>query len=83
MTVNSEGVPLRDGEVHNTMRKLTETEERLVFLERCRKAHVILPSNQSKNVDFDLLVIQQNRNFQEHVVSLKAKLSKFRTKLGN
>ena len=38
---------------------------------RCKKAKILLPSNSRKNVDFDLLIEQQNRIFWDDLICLK------------
>jgi len=38
---------------------------------RCKREKILLPSNSRKNVDFDLLIEQQNRIFWDDLIYLK------------
>ena len=47
-----------------------QIEERTIFLERCLRCNILLPSNQRKGIDFDLLLIQQRRIILNRLPSL-------------
>jgi len=38
---------------------------------RCKREKILLPSNSTKNVDFDLLIEQQNIIFWDDLIYLK------------
>ena len=51
--------------------KCVEAREKLTFLMRCEREKILLPSNSRKNVDFDLLIEQQNKIFWNGLIYLK------------
>jgi len=51
--------------------KCAEAREKLTFLMRCKREKILLPSNSTKNVDFDLLIEQQNIIFWDDLIYLK------------
>jgi len=51
--------------------KCAEAREKLTFFMRCKREKILLPSNSRKNVDFDLLIEQQNRIFWDDLIYLK------------
>ena len=56
-------------------------EEKLVFLKRCVSHNLLLPSNRQKNVNFDLLLIQQSRKISKDLRSIKEQIKNLRPNL--
>jgi len=67
----------RQGETISTLHaflkclKCAEAREKLTFLMRCKREKILLPSNSRNNVDFDLLIEQQNVIFCDDLIYLK------------
>ena len=51
--------------------KCAKAREKLTFLMRCKRERILLPSNRRKQVDFDLLIEQQNRYLRDDFLKLK------------
>ena len=78
MIDSNERIPNSEGENFKIKKKLVLLEERKQFLVRCKNSHVLLPSNHRKNVDFDLMLIQQNRRLKKDFMALKQDILKLR-----
>ena len=68
-----------DQEVNNTSFLQSQTFKRLLltqkytFLKKCIILDILLPSNRKKDIDFDLLLIQQKRKLHNQFKDLEAK----------
>jgi len=51
--------------------KCAKAREKLTFLMRRKREKILLPSNRRKQVDFDLLIEQQNRYLRDDLLKLK------------
>ena len=50
-------------------------QQKRIFLLRCDKSNVLLPSNHQQRIDFDLLLIQQSRRIATSIKDIDAKIS--------
>nr|CAB3263302.1 uncharacterized protein LOC108950347 [Phallusia mammillata] len=55
-------------------------EAKFAFLRKCIKQHVLLPSNHRKGMDFDLLLIQQERRIKVQLQAMICNVKKIRQK---
>ena len=47
--------------------KATTYEEKTLFLKECVKLNILLPFNNKRGIDFDLLLVQQERRISEQL----------------
>ena len=50
-------------------------QQKRVFLIRCQKSLIILPSNQYRNIDLDLILIQQSRRITNSLQKIDEEIS--------
>ena len=63
-----EGIPIMDNsESLKKYIKATSYEEKSLFLKECVKLNILLPSNNKKGIDFDLLLVQQERRISKQL----------------
>ena len=59
------------------IKKLFLLFEKITFLKRCVNKRIILPSNDCKKIDMDLLLIQQERKLKEQIKEMEIKYKEF------
>ena len=63
-----EGIPIIDNsDSLKRYIKATIYEEKSLFLKECVKLNILLPSNNKKGIDFDLLLVQQERRISKQL----------------
>ena len=63
-----EGIPIIDNsDSLKKYIKATIYEEKTLFLKKCVKLNILLPSNNKKGIDFDLLLVQQERRISKQL----------------
>ena len=63
-----EGIPIIDNsDSLKKYIKATIYEEKSLFLKECVKLNILLPSNNKKGIDFDLLLVQQERRISKQL----------------
>ena len=63
--------------------KVVKTKAKMKFLSTCVNRNILLPSNDKKGIDFDLLLLQQEGRTQKQLKVMKADLKKFIKKCSN